>query len=83
MVGEGARLPVVPAGRAITQSCWMCGHRQSADQMVPDGSSGCTDVRWYCADARACTQRWTHAAEHPPVRDGAEPVTGGSRAPIG
>jgi hypothetical protein len=41
------------------QSCWMCGIRSSTDQMVADGGSACTDVRWYCLDRRGCTERWT------------------------
>jgi hypothetical protein len=26
---------------------------------VPDGGHACADLRWYCKDARACTDRWT------------------------
>jgi hypothetical protein len=29
------------------------------DQMMPDGGTACEDVRWYCKNARACTERWT------------------------
>ena len=79
MGNEGARLAVAPAGRGVIQSCWLCGHRQAADRMVPDGSSACTDVRWYCQDARACTQRWIYAAQHPAASKGAEPTTSRSR----
>jgi hypothetical protein len=27
--------------------------------MVPDGGQACADVRWYCKDAKSCTERWT------------------------
>jgi hypothetical protein len=27
--------------------------------MVADGGSACADIRWYCRDMRACTERWT------------------------
>jgi hypothetical protein len=37
----------------------MCGIRLSADQMVADGGSACLDLRWYCRDTWACTERWT------------------------
>jgi len=40
-------------------SCWMCGVRLHSGQMVPDGGSACDDIRWYCRDAAACTERWT------------------------
>jgi hypothetical protein len=40
------------------QSCWLCEARLPADRMVADGGSGCPDLRWYCSDARACTDRW-------------------------
>ncbi len=45
--------------QASNESCWMCGIRQRADQMVADGGNACSDVRWYCLDTRGCTQRWT------------------------
>jgi hypothetical protein len=44
---------------AASKSCWMCGIRLSADQMVADGGSACLDLRWYCRDTWACTERWT------------------------
>jgi hypothetical protein len=50
------------------ERCWLCGIRLPTAQMVPDGSSACTDVRWYCRDLRACTGRWTTAAR--PRSDG-------------
>ena len=42
-------------------SCWMCGICLQSSQMVPDGGSACDNIRWYCKDARACTERWTTA----------------------
>ena len=47
------------AERANAKSCWLCGIRLPADQMVPDGGSTCPDLRWYCRDVWACTERWT------------------------
>lgn len=41
------------------RSCWMCGIRLPAHQMVADGGSACLDVRWYCRDTWGCTRRWT------------------------
>jgi hypothetical protein len=50
--GSGAR-------RAGVVSCWMCGIRLHSSKMMPDGGDWCEDTRWYCRDAKACTQRWT------------------------
>jgi hypothetical protein len=47
------------AEQANAKSCWMCGIRLPADQMVADGGSTCLDLRWYCRDTWACTERWT------------------------
>ncbi len=47
-----------PATQDVVQ-CWLCGARLPTYQMVPDGGSACDDVRWYCRDTRACTDRWT------------------------
>lgn len=66
---------------APVRSCWMCGIRMPADQMVADGGSACADLRWYCLDTWGCTERWTsrsarlvairpEAAEPPKERDG-------------
>jgi hypothetical protein len=41
-----------------TQSCWLCDARLPTERMVPDGGSSCADLRWYCSDTRACTDRW-------------------------
>ena len=52
--------PVPFGAEPVTvRSCWMCGVRLSADQMVADGGSACHDLRRYCRDTWACTQRWT------------------------
>lgn len=44
---------------AQVRSCWMCGIRLPARQLVADGGTACPDVRWYCRDTLGCTQRWT------------------------
>ena len=46
---------------AAVVSCWLCGIRLQRYQMVPDGGHACGDIRWYCQDTRACTERWTSA----------------------
>jgi len=69
---------LAPFGAASAQvrSCWMCGIRLPARQMVADGGSACHDVRWYCRDTSGCTRRWTsHSARVTAIRpDVAEPV---------
>lgn len=51
------------------RSCWMCGIRLPAHQMVADGGSACLDVRWYCRDTWGCTRRWTsHPARLAAIR---------------
>jgi hypothetical protein len=37
----------------------MCGTRLPTSQMIADGGQACDDLRWYCGDTRACTERWT------------------------
>ena len=41
--------------------CWMCGIRQYSSQMLADGGAACDDIRWYCRDPEACTERWISA----------------------
>jgi hypothetical protein len=53
------------AEQANAKSCWMCGIRLPADQMVADGGSDCPDLRWYCRDTWACTGRWTSRSARP------------------
>jgi hypothetical protein len=47
------------------RSCWICGIRLPVERMVADGGSACADVRFYCRDMRACTQRWTRQPADP------------------
>jgi hypothetical protein len=54
--------------------CSLCGIALPTDMMVPDGGQACADIRWYCKDAKSCTERWTarlpgtgHVALAPPV----------------
>jgi hypothetical protein len=53
--------------------CSLCGIALPTGLMVPDGGQACADIRWYCKDAKACTERWTaslprhaHIAPTPP-----------------
>jgi len=52
-------LSYAPDGPGAGQPCWLCGIRLPAEHMMADGGSACADVRWYCLDKRACTERWT------------------------
>lgn len=63
--------PVRDQATAV-RACWMCGIHLSAQYMVADGGSACADVRWYCLDTRACTERWTSRRAGPAdIRPGA------------
>jgi hypothetical protein len=62
----------VPAG-PVAERCWLCGTRLSAYQLMADGGSACTDLRWYCRDTRVCTDRWT--AQRTRRLDSEEPVS--------
>ena len=53
------------ARQASAKPCWLCGIRLPADQMVADGGSACPDLRWYCRDTPACTERWTSRVVRP------------------
>jgi hypothetical protein len=53
--------------------CSLCGIALPTCLLVPDGGQACADIRWYCKDAQACTERWTaslprhaHIAPTPP-----------------
>jgi hypothetical protein len=46
--------------------CCLCGIALPLGLLVPDGGQACADIRWYCKDARSCTERWTTA--RPPRR---------------
>jgi hypothetical protein len=65
---------------APVRSCWMCGIRLSADQLVADGGSACHDLRWYCRDTWACTERWTSLSARPSLTG---QDTGTSTTPAG
>jgi len=41
--------------------CALCGIERPLGLLIPDGSQACADVRWYCKDAKSCTERWTTA----------------------
>ena len=41
--------------------CAMCGIALPLGLLVPDGGQACADIRWYCKDAKSCTERWTAA----------------------
>jgi hypothetical protein len=71
------------AASAQVRSCWMCGIRLPANQMMADGGSACHDVRWYCRDTWGCTRRWTsRSARRTAIRpDVAEPVDAPSEPP--
>ena len=61
MIADTGRIPL-PEGAAALRgdvvSCWMCGTHQHSTQMLADGGAACDDVRWYCRDPQACTERW-------------------------
>jgi len=77
-------LIAVPAARNTVESCWMCGIRLPTDRLIADGGSACPDVRWYCQDSRACTERWTsRAAGSVAARpDGTAPAAAPLPAPL-
>jgi hypothetical protein len=73
--GEPERLPVSPQldppgdphRRPLEAAqCSLCGIALPLGLLVPDGGDACDDVRWYCKDAKSCTERWTNA--RPPAR---------------
>jgi hypothetical protein len=56
-----ASTPRRGGGRRAPQAarCALCGIELPLGLMMPDGGHACADLRWYCQDAEACTQRWT------------------------
>jgi hypothetical protein len=54
--------------------CSLCGITIPLGLLVPDGGPACADIRWYCKDARSCTERWT--ADRPPTREYTQAVPG-------
>jgi hypothetical protein len=61
-LGSLGEPPAVHPSRRET--CWLCGQVNMTYQLLPDGGDGCDDVRWYCLDTRACTERWVAAKRH-------------------
>jgi hypothetical protein len=48
--------------------CSLCGIALPTGLMVPDGGQACADIRWYCKDAKVCTERWTASLpRHPHI----------------
>jgi hypothetical protein len=81
--------PAAPAQRgplrplAVGQ-CSLCGIALPLGLLVPDGGQSCADVRWYCKDAKSCTERWTTAPSRPmPVVPGQAIAGAGEPAPAG
>src|SRR5215472_8155683 len=61
------------ARRTAVVSCWLCGIRLHQNQMVPDGGDACPDLRWYCKDIQACTDRWSSAQRQKRAAEAAAP----------
>jgi len=69
--------------------CSLCGIALPTGLLVPDGGQACADIRWYCKDAKACTERWTaslprhaHIAPTPPsLAPPTAPMTASGPAP--
>src|SRR5215467_3987215 len=59
--------------RTAVVSCWLCGIRLHQNQMVPDGGNACPDLRWYCKDIQACTDRWSSAQRQERAAETAAP----------
>jgi hypothetical protein len=53
--------------------CSLCGIARPLGLLVPDGGQACSDIRWYCKDARSCTERWTTARPGAPAPTRAVP----------
>ncbi len=48
--------------------CSLCGMAFPTSLLVPDGGQACADIRWYCQDAKSCTERWTaNLPRHPHI----------------
>ena len=59
--------------------CSLCGIALPIGLMVPDGGQACADIRWYCKDAKSCTERWT--ARPPATRHVAPASSAGELRP--
>jgi hypothetical protein len=61
-----AAVPADPHRRPLdVAQCSLCGIALPLGLLVPDGGEACADVRWYCKDAKGCTERWTTARPTP------------------
>jgi len=61
--------------------CSLCGIAHPLGLLVPDGGQACTDIRWYCKDAKSCTERWTTARSQ--IRAHTQAVPGSAVAGAG
>ena len=65
--------------------CSLCGTALPLGLLVPDGGQACADIRWYCKDARSCTERCTTArppaGAHTPAVPGTAVAGAGEAAP--
>jgi hypothetical protein len=61
-------------------ACSLCGIERPLGLLIPDGGQACADIRWYCKDARSCTERWTTA--RPPTGVHAPLVPGSAVAGV-
>ena len=63
--------------------CSLCGIALPIGLMVPDGGQACVDIRWYCKDAKACTERWTASLPRQPHIAPTSPSLVSPAAPMG
>jgi hypothetical protein len=78
--------PPAPAQRGPLRplevaQCTLCGIAHPLGLLIPDGGPACADIRWYCKDAKSCTERWTTA--RPPQRPHMPAVPGTATAAAG
>jgi len=77
---EGSRAQPDNSHRALqTAACSLCGIELPIGLMVPDGGRTCADLRWYCKDAKSCTERWTarpRRSARPPAPAADDPPEG-------
>jgi hypothetical protein len=80
--------PPAPAQRGRLRplqaaQCSLCGITHPIGLLVPDGGQACADIRWYCKDAKSCTERWTTARlpQHMPPVPGTAVAETGEPAP--
>ena len=80
--------PPTPAQRGRLRplevaQCSMCGMMLPLGLLVPDGGQACADIRWYCKDAKSCTERWTTARppRHMPAIPGTAVAAAAGPAP--